>query len=101
MFAKVKIITEEKNNIVKIPASAVVRRFGDTYVFSVVTDPSDPVFQIARKKLVVPGILIDDQLEIRQGLSADEEIVVRGQTLLEDGSRVNVVDRVAPLKATD
>jgi len=101
MFAKVKIITEEKNNIVKIPASAVVRRFGDTYVFSVVTDPADPAFQIAKKKLIVPGILIDDQLEVRQGLNADEEIVVRGQTLLEEGSRVNVVDRVAPLKAMD
>lgn len=101
MFAKVKIITEEKNNIVKIPASAVVRRFGDAYVFSVETDPADPAFQIARKKLIVPGILIDDQLEVRQGLSPDEEIVVRGQTLLEDGSRVNVVDRVAPLKAMD
>jgi multidrug efflux pump subunit AcrA (membrane-fusion protein) len=30
MFAKVKIITERKNNIVKIPAGAMVQRFGKT-----------------------------------------------------------------------
>jgi multidrug efflux pump subunit AcrA (membrane-fusion protein) len=99
MFAKVKIITKEKNDIVKIPAAAVVRRFGEDYVFSVETDAADPAFTVARKRQVTAGILIDDQLEILQGLDADEEIVIRGQTLLDEGSRVNVVDRVAPLAA--
>lgn len=101
MFAKVKIITEEKNAVVKIPAGAVVRRFGETYVFTVETDPTDPAKQIARRTPVVPGILIDDKLEIIEGLEADQEVVVRGQTLLEDGSRVNVVDQVEPLPASE
>jgi len=99
MFAKVKIITQEKSGIVKIPAAAVVRRFGENYVFSVESDPADPAFTIARKKPVTAGILIDDQLEITAGLDPDTEIVIRGQTLLDEGSRVNVVDRVAPLAA--
>ncbi len=101
MFAKVKVITEDKKGVVKIPATAVVKRFGESYVFTVETDPTDPAFRVARKRAVVPGILIDDKLEITSGVAADEELIVRGQTLLEDGTRVNVVERVAPLSAAD
>ncbi|MDR3343176.1 MAG: efflux RND transporter periplasmic adaptor subunit [Treponema sp.] len=97
MFAKVKVITERKNNIVKIPAAAVIQRFGENYVFTVETDQGDPAFRVARRKVITPGILIDRVLEVQAGLSAEEEIVIRGQTLLEDGARINVIDRVAPL----
>jgi len=97
MFAKVRIITETKDNIVKIPASAMVTRFGEQYVF--VTDKKDPAVPVSRKKIVVPGILIDGVLEIRQGLSPSEEIIVQGQTLLDDGSHINIVGQVAPLDA--
>ncbi|MDR1373964.1 MAG: efflux RND transporter periplasmic adaptor subunit [Treponema sp.] len=99
MFAKVRVITEQKEGIVKIPASAMVERFGKNYVFTVETDPTDPAFKIVRRKEVTLGILIDGVLEIQSGLSPNEEIVVRGQTLLEDGSRVNVIEKTAPLSA--
>ncbi|MFH2113167.1 MAG: efflux RND transporter periplasmic adaptor subunit [Spirochaetota bacterium] len=101
MFAKIKVITQDKPDIVKIPANAVVRRFGESYVFALEPDPEDPERSLARRHLVVPGILIDDKLEIREGLKAGEEIVVKGQTLLEDGSPVNVVERLAPLPVAD
>jgi RND family efflux transporter MFP subunit len=99
MFAKVQVITEQKENIVKIPASALVRRFGESYVFTLETDPADPALRVARRRVVVPGILIDGIQEIQQGLQPNEELVVRGQTLLEDGSRINVIERVAPISA--
>jgi len=98
MFAKVRIITESKNNIVKIPAQAMLSRFGEQYVYVVEKDPVDPQFNIVKKRLVTPGILIDGVLEIQKGLARDEEIVTRGQTLLEDGVRVNIIDRAAPLQ---
>jgi multidrug efflux pump subunit AcrA (membrane-fusion protein) len=96
MFAKVKIITEQKSNIVRIPANAMVQRFGRTYVFVVEPDPDNPQGFRARERGISPGILIDGILEVAQGLAADEEIVVRGQTLLEDGVRINVIDRIPP-----
>jgi multidrug efflux pump subunit AcrA (membrane-fusion protein) len=99
MFAKVRIITDTKNNIVKIPAAALLQRFGENYVFTVESDPQDPAFLISRKQIVVPGISIDGVLEIQQGLDPNDEVIIRGQTLLEDGSRINVIDRVAPLSA--
>jgi multidrug efflux pump subunit AcrA (membrane-fusion protein) len=131
MFAKVKIITEQKDNIVKIPSGAMIQRFGESYLFVVEELPPEeaaaaeqapekkgffaglfgkkreeaapeesgpPVKQyVARKRVVKPGILIDQILEIQEGLGAEEEIIVRGQTLLEDGARINVIDRVQPL----
>jgi len=95
MFAKVRIITETKENVVKIPASAVVNRFGEQYVFSV--DKSDPALPAARKRIIVPGIVIDGVMEVRQGLAPGEDVVIRGQTLLEDGSRVNIIEQLSPL----
>jgi membrane fusion protein, multidrug efflux system len=97
MFAKVRIITETKEGVVKIPASAVVNRFGEQYVFSV--DKTNSQAPVARKRVIVPGIVIDGVMEVRQGIAPDEEIVVRGQTLLEEGSRVNVIERLSPIGA--
>jgi multidrug efflux pump subunit AcrA (membrane-fusion protein) len=97
MFAKVRIITEQKNNIVKIPVQAVINRFGEQYVFVVEKDPENPEFTIVKKKNIVPGITIDGIMEIQDGLTPDEEIVIRGQTLLDEGSRVNIIERLAPL----
>jgi multidrug efflux pump subunit AcrA (membrane-fusion protein) len=99
MFVKVRIITEAKEDIVKIPYAALVSRFGETYVFTVETDPSDPAFKVARRRVITPGILVDGVQEVQKGLSPREEIIVKGQSLLSDGSRVNVVERIAPLSA--
>jgi multidrug efflux pump subunit AcrA (membrane-fusion protein) len=97
MFAKVRIITEKKDNIVKIPAGAMVQRLGENYVFSVDRNSSGET--VARRKVVVPGILVDGVLEIRSGLSPNEEIIVKGQTLLDDGAKINVIDKVKPLSS--
>jgi multidrug efflux pump subunit AcrA (membrane-fusion protein) len=101
MFAKVKVITEYKENIVKIPHSALIQRFGEDYVFVTEADP-DPENSggyVARKRIVVPGIVIDGIMEVQQGLSPEDTIIIRGQTLLDDGSRVNIIGRAAPLSA--
>ncbi|MDR0320706.1 MAG: efflux RND transporter periplasmic adaptor subunit [Treponema sp.] len=96
MFAKVRIITERKNNVVKIPTSAMLSRFGEQYVYVVEKDSENPEQSVVRKRIVVPGINIDGMLEIQSGLEADEEVVTKGQTLLNDGVRVNVIERHAP-----
>jgi multidrug efflux pump subunit AcrA (membrane-fusion protein) len=95
MFAKVRVITERKDNIVKIPAAAVINRFGEQFVYVIAKD--DQGNDIVRKKIIGQGILIDNVMEIQSGLEASEEIVIRGQTLLDDGSRVNIIERITPL----
>jgi len=99
MFAKVRVVTETKDDIVKIPVSALINRFGEQFVF--VADSSDPAAPVARRRTVVQGIVIDGVLEVVQGLASGEEVVVRGQTLLDDGSRINIIDRLPPLSAAN
>jgi multidrug efflux pump subunit AcrA (membrane-fusion protein) len=98
MFARVRVITERKDGVVKIPVSAVINRFGEQYVYVIGKDPQDPDITIVNKRIIVPGIIIDGIAEIVSGLEPNEEIVVRGQTLLDDGSRVNVIERITPLR---
>jgi membrane fusion protein, multidrug efflux system len=97
MFAKVRVVTERKNNVVKIPAQAVINRFGEQFVYIIAKDAENPEINIVKKTIVVPGILIDDVMEIQKGLEPDDEIVIKGQTLLDDGSRVNIIERQTPL----
>jgi multidrug efflux pump subunit AcrA (membrane-fusion protein) len=97
MFAKVRIITEQKQDIVKIPSSAMIQRFGESYVF--VAEPEGGEGYVARRRNVTPGILVDGVLEIREGLSARDEIIVRGQTLLDDGAKIKIIDRLTPAGA--
>ena len=40
---------------------------------------------------VTEGISVDNRTEITSGLSAGDEIVVKGQTLLNDGAKVNII----------
>ena len=95
MFATVRIITEQKDDIVKIPISAKISRFGEQFVF--IADLSDSDAPVARRRNLIPGIMIDGVMEVSYGLAPNEEVVIRGQTLLEDGSRINIVDRLTPL----
>lgn len=96
MFAKLKIITEKKNNIVKIPVESLVKRYGEYFVF-VSKDEGKKV----EKRKVTLGIQIDNKVEIVNGLKSDEEIVIRGQTLLDDNTNVKIVDTVTPISTKD
>ena len=95
MFAAVRIITEEKEGIVKIPADCLVTRFGESFVFVLEEEG------VARRRNVTPGIEVDNKLEIVSGLEPGEMVVYQGQTLLEDQARVRVIETVTPLEAQD
>lgn len=100
MFTKVKIVTEHKENIVKIPAAALIQRFGEDYVFVTVPDPDHEGGLIAEKRIIVPGIVIDGVMEVERGLSPNEDVIVRGHSYLNEGSRVNIVEHITPLSAS-
>jgi len=93
MFAKVKIYTEEKSGVVVVPSGAVVQRSGEYFAFVVVDDPAKPGTSVVQKRKVKEGLLVDDRLEVVEGLSQGDQVVLRGQTLLDDGVKVNVVSR--------
>lgn len=91
MFAKVKIITEEKENVITVPEGAVLQRGGQNFVYTVQADHADPEARTAVRTPVGLGLNVDNMFEITDGLEPGDEVIVRGQTTLTDGSRVNVI----------
>lgn len=89
MFARVKLVTEVHENAVVIPDAAVVNRFGESFVF--VIDENMRV----EKRNIVRGIRVDEKTEIISGLEVGEKLVVRGQTLLEEGASVHIVSETS------
>lgn len=87
MYAEIRLTTDEKDAVVKIPADTVLRRLGETFVFVVEGD-------IAYKRSVVPGITLGGVVEILGGIEAGEKVVYQGQTLLEDGVQVRIVREI-------
>lgn len=91
MFGDIRLITEVRTGIVKVPSDAVVRRFDTPYLFVVTGDGT------VEQREVELGISIGEQVEITSGVEADERIVIQGQSLLDDGAAVRVIDEVDPL----
>lgn len=91
MYGRVKLVTESVKNAIVLPISALVTRDGNDYVFVVTTPKSGKNAAVVGLKPVTRGILVDNQVEITKGLEAGEEVVIKGQTLLNDGAKVNVV----------
>jgi multidrug efflux pump subunit AcrA (membrane-fusion protein) len=91
MFANVKIITEEKENVLTVPENAVLQRADQQFVYTVVSDTEDQTINIAKKTVVSTGLNVGGITEITEGLQIGDQVVTRGQTTLNDGSRVNVI----------
>jgi membrane fusion protein (multidrug efflux system) len=85
MFAEIRLVTEVRSNALTVPADSVINRGGRQVVF--VLEGSN-----ATEREVVTGISVDGMTEIVSGLSVDEMVVIRGQTLLDDGAKVRVVE---------
>ncbi len=85
MFAELSVDTLSKQNILTIPVSAVLPKTGQSIVY-VVDEESR-----ARPVEVQTGIKNDQLIEITSGLSAGQEVIIKGNTLVSDGTLVRVV----------
>ena len=84
MYARVKLITDSVHNAIVIPSSAVLTREEKTYVFVAKNG-------VSRQEAVECGISVDNKTEITRGLQVGDEIVIKGQALLNDGVKLNVI----------
>ena len=81
MFAKVKLIIEERKDVPVILKEAVIGREPNTYVYTVEDKK-------ARLKKVELGIRQGPYYEVQKGLNAGEVVVIMGQQKLRDGLAV-------------
>ncbi|WP_407427853.1 efflux RND transporter periplasmic adaptor subunit [Treponema sp.] len=91
MYGRVRLVTESVKNAIVLPNSAIITRDGKDYVFVITTPKSGKDAAVVGLKPVTKGISVDNKVEITKGLEAGEEVIIKGQTLLNDGSKVNVV----------
>ena len=83
MFARLEIIVDEKKDVTVIPIDALIEQENEIFVF-VVEDG------IARKRTVTTGIREKDHIEILNGLSETEQVIIFGKDSIMDGSRVTI-----------
>ncbi|MCR5761933.1 MAG: efflux RND transporter periplasmic adaptor subunit [Treponema sp.] len=86
MFARIHLVTETVKNATVIPAASIITRDGKPYVFVISSDSAN-----ASLRSVTVGMTVDNKSEIISGLSEGEVIVVKGQSLLNDGAKINVI----------
>jgi membrane fusion protein (multidrug efflux system) len=80
LYARVRILVEEKENAIVIPVDAV----SGNAVF--IIDGT-----LAKKSVVTLGIEQDGMVEVLSGVKAGDKIVTKGQNQIADGTTVNVI----------
>ena len=88
MYSKIHLVTNQKKNVCVLPYGAVITRKGETFVF-VVKEEGDK--KIAVLTPVRVGIRVDNLQEVEAGVIPGDVVITKGQTLLSDGSLVNVI----------
>lgn len=84
MFAKVELTTEEKPDVLAIKSEAVVLKNEKTIVYVVEGDK-------AVAKEIVTGLDTGVDIEILKGLGQGDKVIIKGQTLVDEGHKVKVV----------
>ncbi len=91
MYGRVKLVTESVKNAIVLPSSAIVTRDGKDYVFVIASPKSAESEATVTLKNIKKGISVDNKVEITKGLEAGDEVVIKGQSLLNEGAKVNIV----------
>ncbi|MCR5724109.1 MAG: efflux RND transporter periplasmic adaptor subunit [Treponema sp.] len=91
MYARVRLVTDSVNNVIVVPSSAIITRDGKPYVFLIRDKKADGKNAKVQLQPVTVGISVDNLTEVQRGLEAGDEIIIKGQSLLNDGAAVNVV----------
>ena len=88
MYARVKLITDTIEGAVVIPNDAIVYHDGKPYVFTAKSESAESSVNMVSVK---EGLSVDNKTEIQEGLKEGDVIIVKGQSLLSDGSKVKIL----------
>ncbi|MDH3589766.1 MAG: efflux RND transporter periplasmic adaptor subunit, partial [Gammaproteobacteria bacterium] len=89
MFGRISVVYDTRDNSMLVPRAALVDTDAETAVF-VVQDG------VAHRREITVGYANGADVEVVDGLSGDEQIVVIGQNTLKDGGKVRVIGAEPP-----
>ncbi|SDU42768.1 efflux RND transporter periplasmic adaptor subunit [Desulfobacula phenolica] len=88
MIARAQIITDKTITMLTVPGKVIVRDADNlTYVFLV-----DQEKKTAFRQRVFPGSVFRNEIEIKEGLNAEDVVIVAGQHKITDGSPITVME---------
>ncbi|OGF66647.1 MAG: hypothetical protein A2Y62_20050 [Candidatus Fischerbacteria bacterium RBG_13_37_8] len=87
MSAKIKIVVKSQTDALIIPINAVVNNDGQDIVY---TTSGGKAFE----KIVKLGVRDEERVEVINGISEGEWVIVTGQDALSEGTRINVQERI-------
>jgi len=85
MFSRIEIVLFEKPKALVVFKNAVLEKGKESFVFVLQGNQ-------AIKRSVITGYEQDQFIEIREGLSEGEQVIIRGQESLREGSLVRVIE---------
>lgn len=85
MFAGVELILKKEDNALTLPLQCIQKDDKGSFIFSVNQD------SVSFKKYIQTGIQDNNIVQITDGLSDSDKVVVTGQELIQDGMRVKIV----------
>ena len=83
-----EIITGSRKNVMVVPRTAIVLRNDNTVVFRIDEGNSHHVAMVT----VETGMTSNNMIEISGMISTEDILVLRGNSFLEDGQQVRVVE---------
>jgi len=85
MFANVEVVLLEKPQTLVIPREAVIEAGGEISVF--VVEGKQAV-----RRLITLGYEQDRSVEVLKGLNEGDQVVIKGQQLIKEGSTIRVIE---------
>lgn len=85
MFVKANIITAQKDSAIVIPRNVIMTGSRGKYVFVVGRNSS------ADNRWITTGISNQDEVEVLEGLNANDRLIIKGFETLRDNSKVKVI----------
>lgn len=86
MFAAMKLITQERKNVIALPLTALSTYYDESVVYVLKEQGT------VERRTVQTGLASETVIEITDGLDAGEEVVVQGVSNITDGTKVQRVD---------
>jgi multidrug efflux pump subunit AcrA (membrane-fusion protein) len=89
MYAEVELVLQRISDALLIPASALLDRGGQQIVFVVGGSGQEAV---AYAREVVPGLSDAAEVQILSGIDLQDRVIVEGNSFLEDGQPIGVLE---------
>lgn len=94
MFARARVVFSVREGAVVVPEEALVPQGGEQYLYKVVDGPDGQ--KVARRQVARIGLRQPGQVEILEGLSPGDRVVIAGQARLRgESAPVRLIDLAA------